>query len=166
MLNNQQQQWTGNISLEQQNNIELILQQLCIAFNTSPFFSHNNMIMRVVDGHIEGYFEMQAHLIGNVEFQILHGGVAATMLDSMGGVIAMSELYKRSTAENFNETSRKVGRLATLDMRVDYLAPGRGKFFITTAEVLRMGRKSCAMRMTLRNDEDTIIAVGIASYSY
>ena len=40
--------------------------------------------MRVVDGHIEGYIEMQPNLIGNLAFQILHGGVAATLLDSIG----------------------------------------------------------------------------------
>ncbi|TXJ07909.1 MAG: thioesterase family protein [Acinetobacter sp.] len=166
MLNSQQQQWTGNIQPEHYQNMDIILEQLCIAFNTSPFFSHNNMSMRVVDGQIEGYIDMQAHLIGNVEFQILHGGVAATMLDSMGGVVAMVELYKRGSPEHFNDTVKKVGRLATLDMRVDYLAPGRGQYFITRAEVLRMGRKSCVMRMNLVNDENVTIAVGIASYSY
>ncbi len=43
-------------------------------------------------------------------------------------------------------------------MRVDYLAPGRGKYFIARAEVLRLGRKGCTMRMTMVNDEDKAIA--------
>lgn len=51
-------------------------------------------------------------------------------------------------------------------MRVDYLAPGRGKYFIARAEVLRLGRKGCTMRMTMANDEDKQIAAGIASYAY
>ncbi len=55
------------------------------------------MIMRVVDGHIEGYVEMQPDLIGNLAFQVLHGGVAATLLDSIGGIVAMEHLYRRST---------------------------------------------------------------------
>ena len=41
-------------------------------------------------------------------------------------------------------------------MRVDYLAPGRGKYFIARAETLRLGRKGCTMRMTMVNDEDQI----------
>ena len=166
MLNSQQQQWTSSVKPENQGQIDVILEQLCIAFNTSPFFSHNNMTMRVVDGQIEGYIDMQPHLVGNVEFQILHGGVAATILDSMGGVVAMSELYKRGKPENFAETIKKVGRLATLDMRVDYLAPGRGQYFISRATVLRMGSKSCVMRMDLHNDAGLHIATGTASYSY
>lgn len=166
MLNNQQQEWTGHITAENQNDFPMILEQLCIAFTRSPFYTHNHLKMRVVDDQIEGYVEMAPHLIGNVQFQILHGGVTATILDSMGGVVAMSELYRRSTPETFEETTKKVGKLATLDLRVDYLAPGRGKHFIAKAQVVRLGRKSCLMRMDLHNDQGIHIATGTASYVY
>jgi len=63
--------------------------------------------MRVVDDQIEGYFEMQPELVGNVAFQILHGGVAATMLDSIGGVVAMEQLYRRATPEDLPDTIKK-----------------------------------------------------------
>ena len=122
--------------------------------------------MRVVDDQIEGYIEMQPELIGNVAFQILHGGVAATMLDSIGGVVAMEQLYRRATPEDLPDTIKKVSRLATVDMRVDYLAPGRGKYFIARAETLRLGRKGCTMRMTMVNDDDKPIATAIASYAF
>lgn len=99
-------------------------------------------------------------------FQILHGGVAATLLDSIGGIVAMGELYKRAPAEQLADTIKKVSRLATVDMRVDYLAPGRGQHFIARAETLRLGRKGCTMRMTMINDENKAIATAIASYAY
>ncbi len=130
------------------------------------YFKHNDMLMRVVDGQIEAYIEMQPFMIGNVAFQILHGGVAATILDSIGGIAAMGELYKKAEADELPDTIKKVTRLATVDMRVDYLAPGRGKYFIARAETLRLGRKGCTMRMTLVNDEDKAIATAIASYAY
>ena len=166
MLNSQQQQWTANLNPEHQHDAQLVCEHLCVAFNMSPFFQHNNMSMRVNGDQIEGYIEMQPHLIGNVEYQILHGGVTATILDTMGGAMAMSELYKRGKPEDFELTLKKIARLATLDIRIDYLKPGRGKHFITHAEVLRMGSKSCVTRMSLVNDENVQIAVGIASYSY
>jgi acyl-coenzyme A thioesterase PaaI-like protein len=78
----------------------------------------------------------------------------------------MEHLYRRSTPETLTETIKQVSRLAPVDMRVDYLAPGRGKYFIARAEVLRLGRKGCTMRMTMVNDEDKAIAAGIASYAY
>ena len=165
-MNNAEQNWTGNIHLGAKVDIDIVLRQLVNAFNGSPFFQHNGMSMRVVDGQIEAYIEMQPYMIGNVAFQILHGGVAATILDSVGGIVAMGELYKSSKPDNLPDTIKKVTRLATVDMRVDYLAPGRGKYFIARAETLRLGRKGCTMRMTMVNDEDKPIATAIASYAY
>lgn len=165
-MSDMEKKWTGGIHLGAKVDLDLVLEQLCHTFNHSPFFSHNSMTMRVVDQQIEGYIEMQPHMIGNMAFQILHGGVAATLLDSVGGIVAMGELYKRAEPEHLPETIKKVTRLATVDMRVDYLSPGRGKFFIARAETLRLGRKGCTMRMTLVNDEDKAIATAIASYAF
>lgn len=158
--------WTGNVKPEQQGQMDVILDLLSKAFDNSPFFANNDMKVRVVDGQLQGYIEMHPHLVGNVRFQILHGGVTATMLDSIGGAVAMAEMYKRSSPEDFEETTKKVSRLVTLDLRIDYVAPGRGNYFIATAEVLRLGKKSCLVRMNMHNDQDVLIATAIASYSY
>lgn len=166
MSTTEQQLWTANVKPEQQGQMDHILELLCTAFDTSPFFAHNNMKMQIKNGTIQGYIDMQNHLIGNVRFQILHGGVTATILDSIGGIVAMAEMYKRSTLEDFQDTCKKVSRLVTLDLRVDYIAPGRGHYFIASAEVIRMGKKSCLVRMNLHNDENILIATAIASYSY
>lgn len=166
MMHDSDKKWTGNIHLGSKADINIVLEQLCQAFNSSPYFKHNEMVMRVVDGQIEAYIEMQPFLIGNAAFQILHGGVAATILDSIGGIVAMGELYKKAEAAELADTIKKVTRLATVDMRVDYLAAGRGKYFIARAETLRLGRKGCTMRMNLVNDEDKPIATAIASYVF
>ncbi len=161
--------WTGSINLSMASAdvfpTEIIFDQLCNAYNKSPFFHHCGMTMRVVDAQIQGVIEMNSSLIGNVVFEILHGGVAATMLDSIGGIVAMAEIYRSGKGE-LADRIRQVTRLATTDMRVDYLAPGRGKQFIATAEVLRLGRKGCTMRMNLHNDESKLIATAIATYVY
>ena len=165
-MSDAEKKWTGNIHLGSKADVDVVLKQLCQAFNSSPYFSHNGMQMRVVNGEIECYVDMQPFMIGNVAFQILHGGVAATVLDSVGGIVAMGELYKRAEASELTDAIKKVTRLATVDMRVDYLAPGRGQYFIARAEVLRLGRKGCTMRMTMVNDEDKAIATAIASYAF
>ncbi|NHC04568.1 thioesterase family protein [Acinetobacter sp. 187] len=165
-MNDVQKKWTGNIQLGSKVDLSVVLNQLTQVFNTSPYLAHNNMQMRVVDGEIEGYIEMKPNLIGNISFQILHGGVAATLLDSIGGIVAMGELYSRAEPDQMADTLKKVSRLATVDLRIDYLAPGRGQYFIAKAETLRMGRKGCTMRMTMLNDEGKPIAAGIASYAF
>jgi len=161
--------WTGAINLAlastEENFSEIVFNQLCKVFNKSPFFHHCGMKMRVVDGEIKGFVDMDPSLIGNVAFQILHGGVAATLLDSIGGIVAMGEIYCHGKGE-LKDRIRQVARLATTDMRVDYLSPGRGTQFIATAETLRMGRKGCTMRMNLHNQEHKLIATATASYVY
>lgn len=158
--------WTGHIQMDAGDDQDIFLEQLCGAFNRAPFFQHIGMQVRVKDGQIEGYFDMQPYLIGNIAFQILHGGVAATMLDSIGGVVAMAGLYHRAHPADWHETSKKISRLATVDLRVDYLAPGRGQYFIARGEILRLGRKGCTVRMTLVNDHEKAIATAIACYAY
>jgi len=53
----------------------------------------------------------------------------------------MEQLYRRAEPEELPNTIKKVSHLATVDMRIDYLAPGRGKYFIARAETLSLGRK-------------------------
>lgn len=81
--NSTEKSWTGNIGSGSDIDINMILEKICQAFNSSPFYLHNGMQMRVVDGQVEAHVEMGENLIGNVAFQILHGGVAATLLDSI-----------------------------------------------------------------------------------
>lgn len=165
-MNDVVKKWTGELNLGEKIEINAVFEKLCQAFNSSPFFQHNAMQMRVVDGQIQAYIQMQPHLIGNLQYQILHGGSTATLFDSVGGIIAMAELYKKATKETFEQVSLQAARLATLDIRVDYLKPGRGEYFIATAEALRMGRKGCTMRMNMVNDQHELIATAIASYAY
>ncbi|WP_227431251.1 thioesterase family protein [Psychrobacter sp. I-STPA6b] len=145
--------------------LDIAGQRLVDAFNHSPYLSFNQMKMCFEDDTIRCYLDARDELIGNVNFNILHGGVAATMLDSVGGIVAMLEIYRRNQGE-LSEQVKKISRLATVDLRIDYIAPGTGKQFIASAEVIRMGRKGCTSRMQMVNDEGKLIAVGIASFAF
>ena len=157
--------WTGDISESMFEDFDQVLQTLCDTFSASPFMQHLGMQFNVVNGEIQGLIEMTPELIGNTHFRILHGGATAAVLDSMGGIAAMAEIYRRREGL-IEEQRKKVARLATTDMRVDYLSPGRGSYFIATAEVIRLGRKGCTMRMDLHNNEGKAIAIATAVYAY
>lgn len=103
---------------------------------------------------------MKEDLIGNPIQKILHGGAISSTLDVMGGVTAIFDLI-RLDGELSEE---KFSKLGTIDLRVDYLRPGRGKYFIATGSVLRTGNKIAVTRMELKNDEDMVIAVGTGTY--
>lgn len=139
--------------------------RLAEVMNHSPFVAFTGIRFAYDNGEMIGRVEARSELVGNTNFNILHGGMSATILDTIGGLVGMFEIYKRHQG-TFEEQTKKVKRLATVDLRVDYLAPGRGKAFIATAEVIRIGRKGCTTRMMLVNDEGKPIAHGIASYAF
>lgn len=115
-------------------------------------------------GEVRLRMDMREELIGNYVHGILHGGAIASILDVAGGAIAIANAFK--TKEHLTEAERMEGidKSGTIDMRIDYLRPGRGKYFIATAQVLRSGRKVSVTRMELHNDEGVLIAVGTGSY--
>ena len=53
----------------------------------------------------------------------------------------------------------------TIDLRVDYLRPGRGeRFTATSSPVLRAGNKVAVARVELHNEEQLYIASATATY--
>lgn len=67
-------------------------------------------------------------LIGDPRSQRLHGGVIAAILDSAGGAAAMTTL---SSPEDL---------LASIDIRIDYLEPGRTEDVLAEGKLHRNGK--------------------------
>lgn len=109
-------------------------------------------------------FEMKESLIGNYRMGILHGGVISSTLDATGGLMASIGLLKKMAGEPLETVARAFTRIGTIDLRIDYLRPGRGESFISSASTLRIGRKVAVTRMELHNDENLLIAVGTGTY--
>ncbi len=109
-------------------------------------------------------FPMSDNLLGNVSHQILHGGVTASVLDSAGGIVAMAATLAKNKLLPLEEQLASVANAATIDLRIDYLRPGKGSHFIAEAEVLRCGSKITAVQARLHNDKNVLIAVAMATY--
>jgi len=109
-------------------------------------------------------FEMRPELVGNFMRGNLHGGVISTVLDVTGGMLAWTGIMKKMEGSNFEEITERFAKIGTIDLRVDYLRPGLGKYFVATGSTLRAGNKLSAIRMELHNDEGLLIAVGTGSY--
>jgi uncharacterized protein (TIGR00369 family) len=131
-----------------------------------PFHKSIGMVVRELTPEtVEIYLEMKPELVGNPTHQILHGGVTSAMLDGAGGLLAMASTVKQlGDSENPEMLQKRLQNLATIDIRVDYLRPGRGKWFIVTAELVRQGNKVAVTRMKMHNDEGQQIAQGTATY--
>ena len=110
------------------------------------------------------YFTMKNELIGNTVHGILHGGVISAVLDTTGGITATASAVERMQQLSNDEVATLIARIGTIDMRVDYLRPGRGIQFHSTGTVMRTGRKVAVTRMELKNEENLLIAVGTGTY--
>ena len=104
-------------------------------------------------------FDMRPELVGNPRRQILHGGVISATLDVAGGLAIMLQL-----AGEMDGTPETFPNIGTIDLRVDYLRPGRGKHFIASARVVRKGSRIAVIHMELHNDAGELIATGGGAY--
>jgi len=150
---------------EPQNKIETLLEIVRAVYDNLPF---NRLLGLKVDklkldeaGFI---FSMRNELIGNAVHGILHGGVISAVLDTTGGMVATASAAERMQGFSHAEITDWIARIGTIDMRVDYLRPGRGDRFISTGTVMRTGNKVAVTRMELSNADNVLIAVGTGAY--
>jgi uncharacterized protein (TIGR00369 family) len=107
---------------------------------------------------------MKDELIGNFLHGILHGGVIASLLDVAGGAMALIGAFERHHQLPSAERMTRLSKLGTIDLRIDYLRPGRGRSFTANAVLLRSGNKVAVVRSELHNDEGVLVAVGTGTY--
>lgn len=119
---------------------------------------------RLEPDYAELSFDNQTKLVGNVAQHILHGGVIAAVLDVAAGLICVSSALTRQESITEDELRQRLSRMGTIDMRVDYLRPGRGERFIASSSLLRAGNKVAVARVELHNDTGVYIASATATY--
>jgi len=92
-------------------------------------------------------------LIGNPEQKILHGGV-----------VAAANILTQLPELSPEIISHSLSRLSTIDLRTDFLRPGRGENFVATAKIIRSGSKVAVARMEMHNEKGDHIAFGTGTY--
>jgi uncharacterized protein (TIGR00369 family) len=112
-------------------------------------------------------FDMRPELVGNPVRQILHGGVISATLDVVGGLavaLALATNKADETKMDDSATEPPFPNIGTIDLRVDYLRPGRGQYFVATGRIVRLGGRVAVVHSELVNDADEQIATGAAAY--
>ncbi|WP_434927891.1 thioesterase family protein [Shewanella sp. HL-SH8] len=143
-----------------------VLQQVAEIFDKHVPF-HNLLGLDIIRYDIQGVevaIKMKPELIGNIHQNILHGGVTATILDVVGGLTVFAGLVGSRDNWQIEELQQRLTTLGTIDMRIDYLRPGRGQVFTGTGSVIRSGNRVSVCRMELHNEEGTHIAFGTGTY--
>jgi uncharacterized protein (TIGR00369 family) len=93
--------------------------------------------------------------IGNVVRRMPHGGVIAALVDAAAGAAATLALDDLESAPN----------VATIDMRVDYLRPARGRSLLANAEVMRSGRSVVVVRTDVHDEDGALVALGSSAFA-
>lgn len=106
----------------------------------------------------------QDMLVGNAAQKILHGGVIASVLDVAAGLVCVTNALTRQPHITEEELRQRLSRMGTIDLRVDYLRPGRGEHFTASSSLLRGGNKVSVARVELHNDAGVHIASATATY--
>ena len=109
-------------------------------------------------------FEMKEEFIGNYVQGILHGGVISAVLDTTGGLTASLGVLHKMAGRTAEEIGKRLTTIGTIDLRIDYLRPGKGNYFVATGSIMRAGRRVSVTRMELFNDQGVLIAVGTGTY--
>ncbi|WNC68932.1 thioesterase family protein [Thalassotalea nanhaiensis] len=131
-----------------------------IAFNSLLGFT----VTKMEEEYAEIKFEWQDKLMGNPVQKILHGGVTASVLDMVGGVVISANMISRINNPDKQKVAEKLGKFCTIDLRTDFLRPGRGESFVATARIIRHGSKVAVARMELHNEKGEHIAFGTGTY--
>lgn len=136
-----------------------------VVYENLPFNRLLGLKVAFLESDRAGFrFDMKDELIGNTVHGILHGGVISAVLDTTGGMTATASAIEKSQDLSKDDIIRRVARIGTIDLRVDYLRPGKGIQFQSTGTVMRTGRKVAVTRMELKNQDDLLIAVGTGTY--
>jgi len=113
---------------------------------------------------VELTFTHQTRLVGNAAQRILHGGVIASVLDVAAGLVCVGSALLRQDELTEQALRERMAKMGTIDLRVDYLRPGRGDQFTLTSSLLRAGNKVAVARAELHNDDGLHIASATATY--
>ncbi len=116
------------------------------------------------EDHAQLTFKNQEKLVGNIAQRILHGGVIAAVMDVAAGLVCVGNSLTRYETLTTEQLQQDLAKMGTIDLRVDYLRPGRGEHFIASSNIVRGGNKVSVARVELHNQENTHIASAMATY--
>ncbi|WP_224483042.1 hotdog fold thioesterase [Robertkochia aurantiaca] len=110
-------------------------------------------VLSVEKGYVRVSVPFRTELVGDIRRNRWHGGIIATVMDSVGGMIGTTFF-----------TSMK-DSLSTIDLRVDYLKGADASSLIVEGDLVRLGNRIMVIRMRALQ-EGELVAEGKGVYNF
>ncbi|MDX2202014.1 MAG: thioesterase family protein [Hyphomicrobiaceae bacterium] len=131
-----------------------------------PFCKTLGLKFSLDGGRAEVHFRREDFMLGNVKYKVLHGGVTASVLDSIAGIAILCRMAELDPKPDVIAQLKEFGRISTIDLRVDYIEPANAEAFVATADVLRVGNRVANVQMRMLDaDDGRCLAVGSAAFA-
>lgn len=134
-----------------QNNIELVKKTFEESIPMHKFLGMKVVLLEKNFVRIEVPFKEE--FVGDFRSSRWHGGVIATVMDSVGGIIG---------AMHFTSVEDKI---STIDLRVDYLRGTKPQAITVEGKIIRLGNRILVARMKAFQNEK-LIAEGKGVYNF
>ena len=100
-------------------------------------------------GKVRFFLKFKEEFIGNYLQRYYHGGVLSATMDAAAGAAAGSQIFP----------AKGMDKLATMDIRIDFMKPVKDQDIHVHAEVASEGRRSIFVRMFVTYVDDPIVLV-------
>lgn len=123
-----------------------------------PFNKHLGLKLTHIDKEaltVELALSLKPEHIGNAVRQMPHGGLLAALVDAASGTAAALTLDDMLQAPS----------VATVDMRVDFLRPARGKELRAVGTVMRSGRSVVVVRTDVFDEDGSLVVLGTSTFT-
>jgi uncharacterized protein (TIGR00369 family) len=114
-------------------------------------------LLEIKKDYVKVRVPFRAEVVGDIRSNRWHGGIITTVIDSVGGIVGGTHL------------SSIKDKMATIDIRVDFLSPVHGKAIIVEGKTLRLGSRIFVANMKCWLEEDPnkeVLAEGRGVYNF
>ncbi|MEE4259923.1 MAG: PaaI family thioesterase [Bacteroidales bacterium] len=112
-------------------------------------------LLEIRKGYAKVKVPFREEVIGDFRRRRWHGGIIATIMDSVGGIAGGTYF-----------TSLK-DKMVTIDLRIDYLKPAEASTIIVEGEIVRLGKTILVTRMkAYQENDDELISEGKGVYNF
>lgn len=112
-------------------------------------------LLEIKKGYVKVKVPFREEVVGDIRLKRWHGGIIATIMDSVGGIAGGTHL------SSFED------KIATIDLRVDYLKGAEASAIIVEGEIVRLGNRILVTRMkAFQEDSKILLAEGKGVYNF